>query len=288
MTPDISRRRFMQTAAGAAAAGAVAKGATAKPPAAEATLPMTRLGNVEVSRLILGSNPFWGFAHRTKQAAAAMKEYFTDQRIVECLEAAGEQGVTAVTSPPYERWIKLFAEYWRKGGKVRTWIAQPHAGGAGMVEEIKLSVKGGAAAVFCQGARVDEQFAKAKFDVVGDWVKLIHSLGVPAGMASHRADVHLAAEKQGFPTDFYFQCFYNVPTGYHWRDRDKAVAAARQIDKPVVGYKILASGRLRAEDGFAFAFGHLRSKDAVCVGMFPPHDPDMFKQNAGLVRKLAK
>jgi len=67
--------------------------------------------------------------------------------------------------------------------------------------------------------------------------------GLPAGMASHRPDVHLEAEKRRFPTDFYFQCFYNPRQGYREQDRQKAIATIQQMAKPVVGYKKTCSGR---------------------------------------------
>jgi len=100
--------------------------------------------------------------------------------------------------------------------------------------------------------------------------------------------VHLEAETRRFPTDFYFQCFYNHSQGYHDEDRWKAIQTIRQIPKPVVGYKILAAGRLTAKEGFEFAFRHLRKKDGVCVGVFPKHDPDQIEEDADLVRKLSK
>ena len=86
----------------------------------------------------------------------------------------------------------------------RTWAPADPVGPI----EITAAVKGGAKAVFIQGGRVDEQFAKGDLDRLRRWVQHIKSLRVPAGMASHRPDVHLEAEKRKFPTDFYFQCFY--------------------------------------------------------------------------------
>jgi len=253
------------------------------------TLPAIRLGSVEVSRLILGSNPFFGFAHQPGGLAKEMQTYYTDERIVAVMDEAASHGITAVASPVYDRWLRLFATYREGGGRLRHWIAQPDGPAEKMEGEIEAAVKGGAAAVFIQGGRVDEQFGKGNLDLLRKWVELIKRLGVPAGMASHRPDVHLEAERRGFPTDFYYQCFYNpVHEAYRPEDREKAAAALRRIEKPVVGYKILAAGRLGAEEGFEFAFRHLRRKDGVCVGMFPKHQPGQIQENADLVRELSQ
>jgi hypothetical protein len=286
-TPALSRRDFLKDTAllGAAVAAMHAVDGTAAEPAA-AELPKLRLGNVEVTRLILGSNPFFGYAHQPGDIGRQMVEYYTDERIMEVMDQAAALGVTTVTAPPDSRWIKLYHKYLEKGGKIRTWLAQAHGDPRKMKEEISRAVKAGAKAVFIQGHRTEDTYAAGKFDQVRSWVEHIKSLGVPAGLAAHRADVHPAAEKAGFPTDFYFQCLYR-PDTYLKEDRDRAVATIREINKPVIAYKILAAGRLPAQEAFEFAFRHIAAKDGVCVGVFPKNKPDMIAEDVGLARKLS-
>ncbi len=287
MVSPLDRRAFLKQGAvmGAGVAAAVETADAAEEKAQP--MPAIKLGRVDVSRLILGSNPFFGFAHKSGGLAAEMKAYYTDERIMAVLDEAASHGITAVASPPYDRWIRLWARYREKGGKLTTWIAQPDPRPEDMRKVIKAAGKGGAGAVFIQGARADEQFAKGDFKRLRGWLDLIRSFGVPAGLASHRSDTHLEYERRGLPTDFYFQCFYNPGNGYKSKDRQKAVESIQHIEKPVVGYKILAAGRLKGKDGFAFAFRHLRGKDGVCVGMFPKHQPDQIAVNARLTRSLS-
>jgi len=275
-------------AAAAVAAGVVAGQVGGAEPAA-AELPKIKLGPLKVSRLILGSNPFFGFAHQPGNVGDRMNAYYTDDRIMAVLDEAAAQGITAVAAPPFKRWIDLYKRYLDRGGKLRTWISQPDGPPEGMKDEIALSVKAGARAVFVQGHRVEQQFEAGTFDVARGWVEHTKSLGVAAGLASHRPDVHLEAERRGFPADFYFQCFYNVAHGDHFvdEDRTKAVATIRQVAKPVIGYKILAAGRNQAVEAFEFAFRPIRPKDGVCVGVFPKDQPDQIAQNAALVRRLS-
>ena len=258
-----------------------------EPPAVAARMPTIMLGSLEVSRLILGSNPFWGYAHQPGKLAEEMKAYYTDDRIMAVLDEAAALGITAVVSPPEQRWLQLFAKYCDGGGKLRLWIAQPHGDPKQMKEEITRAVKGGAQAVFIQGGRADEQFAQGRMDLLRDWVEHILGLGVPAGMAAHHPGLHLEAEKRNFPTDFYFQCCYR-PEKYLEEDRATAMKAIRRIEKPVVAYKILAAGRLSAEEGFAYAFKRLHRKDGVCVGVYPKNRPDEIGEDAQLTRKLTR
>jgi len=280
---SVSRRRFLKETAmigAAAAAMQTAEGADAAK--AVGKMPTIRLGKLKVSRLILGSNPFFGFAHRGgKKLQEEMKAYYTDERIMEVLESAAGLGVTAVAAPPYDRWIKLFGRYVKGGGKLRTWIAQPDPPGGKMVEAIEAAIEGGAKAIFIQGGRADEHFGWKRFDVIETWLKLIRSHKLPAGLASHRHDTHPEYERRGLPTDFYFQCFFRpVQERYELKHRDLAVATLKTLDKPVIGYKVLAAGRLPADEAFAFALKHLRSKDGLCVGIYEKERPGILRQDA--------
>jgi hypothetical protein len=293
MHEELSRRRFLKDTA--LLAGAMAALQSADGLAAEAAsppaLPTIRLGQVEVSRLILGSNPFFGYAHRDGDFGRQMKEYFTDQRIIEVLDNAASVGVTAVAAPPSSDWLRVFDKHRAAGGKL-IWIAQPHGAAEKMKEEIDSCAKGGAKAAFIQGHRVEEQFEKKTFAVVRGWLEHIKGHGMAAGIAAHRPDIHPAAEQQGFPADFYFQCFFRVdqkPENFAIECREKAVESIRSITaKPVVAYKILGAARLPPEEAFAYAFKNIAAKDGVCVGIFNKGQPGMLADDVARVPRAGR
>jgi len=69
---------------------------------------------------------------------------------------------------------------------------------------------------------------------------------------------------------------------YSAEDRCKAVEAIAQIEKPVVGYKILGAGRFPAAESLAFALKHLRARDGLCVGVFPRDNPNQIREDVAL------
>ena len=282
-----TRREFLRESAlvGAALTAMRAVDGVDAAETARGELPKVKLGTLEVSRLILGSNPFFGFAHKPGDIGQRMKEYYTEERIMAVMDQAAEHGITAVWTPCYSHWIRLWKRYQDSGGKLRIWIGQPDPSPEDMKNHITAAAKNGAKAVCIQGEQIDRQFRDGRWDVLRDWLDHVHSFGLPAGMASHRPDVHLAAEEKGLPTDFYHQCFFQ-PENYSKEVRDQAMAAIKRIEKPVMGYKVLAAGRLPAEEGFTFAFENLRRKDGICVGVFPKDDPDQVAENAGLTQRL--
>jgi hypothetical protein len=251
-------------------------------------MPTVRLGDLDVSRLILGSNPFWGYSHKSRQLDEEMRRHHTDQRIIQILDEAAECGLSAVASPPDERWTKIWTGYVSSGGRLKLWISQCHGRPEQMIEEIDRSVKAGAAAIFIQGARVEEQFGQGNFDVLRTWIEHIKEAGLPAGAAAHWPEIHTELERRNFPTDFYFQCMYNVSktNDYSPTEREKAVVTIKRLPKPVIAYKILAAGRLAASEGFEHAFAHINRKDGVCVGIYAQKAIDQIRQNATYTQLL--
>jgi hypothetical protein len=291
----MKRRDFLRTGAALAIGSAAVATGAAKPklggisrPAAAAGLPTIRLGTLEVSRLILGSNPFWGYSHRSPQLDEEMRRHHTDERIIQILDEAAECGLTAVASPPDERWRRLWTRYQENGGRLKIWISQCHGNPDQMISEIDRSIEAGARAIFIQGLRVEEQFGRGNFDTLRSWIEHINEAGLPAGAAAHWPEIHPELERRNFPTDFYYQCMYNVSktNDYSPAERERAVATIARLGKPVVAYKILAAGRLAASEGFEYAFNHIKRKDGVCVGIYAQKAIDQIRQNATYTEML--
>jgi hypothetical protein len=284
----MTRREFLKTGAALGLGGATAGWRRRPAEAAPAGLPAIRLGTLEVSRLILGSNPFWGYSHKSAALDEEMRRFHTDERIMRILDEAALCGLTALASPPDERWVKLWARYRAGGGKLKTWISQCHGNPEQMLREIDRSVKAGAGAVFIQGARVEEQFGKGRFDVLKTWIEHIKAAGLPAGAAAHWPEIHPELERRGLPADFYYQCMYNASksSDYSAAEREKAAATIAGLKKPVIAYKILAAGRLPAVEGFEYAFSRIKPKDGVCVGIYAENAIDQIRQNATYTEML--
>jgi hypothetical protein len=275
----MDRRAFLATGGVLGATGLLHGAAEPLPP-----MPRIKLGKLEISRFVLGSNPFFGYAHQPGNVGARMKAWYTPERIIAVMDEAASYGVTAVATSPEQAWVEFWKRYRDGGGKLITWLAQCHGAPEKMPEEILRAARGGAGAIFFQGHRVESRFETGKFAEVKTWLELAKVHGVPVGMAAHRPDVHLEAEELGFPTDFYYQCFYNVAHGETYRDEDraKAIATIKALPKPVIGYKLLAAGRNEPKAAFAYARAHLRPTDGMCVGIWNQDRPDELRQDVAL------
>lgn len=282
-----TRRDFLkEMAAITSAVGALraAEGLAADTPPGK--LPKIKLGKLEVSRLILGSNPFFGYHHGNPHATdKEMREYYTDDRVMQVMDEAAEQGITAVWSPPYDNWTRLWNNYRKRGGKLKIWIGQPDFGD--MKENITKCAKNGAKAVCIQGAIAAEAIQEGKHDLVKQWLEQIKGFGLPAGLASHYPEALLKADQLGLPAQWYHLTI-GVPDTFHQSDREKSLETIAKLDKPVVAFKVLGAGRFMPKDAFPYVLGKLRRKDGMCVGVFPAKDPDQLQENATFARKLTR
>ena len=69
---------------------------------AERVMPTIRLGEFEVSRLIVGANPVLGFSYMGGLMAQFMVDYFTAERIQDLLVRCLEVGINTWQTSPHE------------------------------------------------------------------------------------------------------------------------------------------------------------------------------------------
>ena len=73
-----------------------------------------------MTRLFLGCNQVSGYSHSRdlKYVGRLMKEYQTDERVMDTWQLAEEQGINTVLSDPFEKPVRLIKRYRKeRGGK---------------------------------------------------------------------------------------------------------------------------------------------------------------------------
>ena len=83
----------------------------------------TALGDLQLSRLLLGSNPFSGFSHQGVDRDERMVHHYSVARIKEALFEAERLGVTGLVARTDFHVMRMLLEYRDDGGKLQ-WLAQ--------------------------------------------------------------------------------------------------------------------------------------------------------------------
>jgi hypothetical protein len=242
-------------------------------------MPTIKLGGFEVSRLILGSNPFWGFWHKNPR----QPQDYTQERRKAVMDAAAAQGITAIWTPDCKEWVALWNEYKEAGGKLATWISQPDGySGVSVEDQITAGAKNGGKAVCVQGVNVDAAMEKKDYEKLKRWLGLIQGYGLAAGLASHNPETILKAEDEGLPAEFYHLTL-GVPDAFDSAARDRTLKTVQQIDKPMVVFKVFGAGRFEPKSAFPHVMKAIRRKDGLCIGV---DNPQQVAENAEFMRKL--
>ncbi len=265
-------------------------------------VPKMKFGKVEVSRVVLGVNPFYGFAHFNKNFSASMKEWYTQDKVVGVMHRCNQFGINAVNYVHTDRAPQDLARFVAEGGKMHL-IIQVTAG----VDEAMLAKTLQPLAMQRQGEIVDTAYQKNDMASVKEWCKKVRDLGVMVGVGTHIPEVIAKVEEENWDVDFYSGCVYNrrrtveewkkvlngeimEMTGdiYMQSDPPRMYKMLRQTKKPCFAFKILAAGRIPdkgIEGAFRTAFESIKPTDGVYVGMFP-RVKDEVQENAKIAHRI--
>jgi len=296
-----SRRNFLKSSAGLAATLAVSPlaGGQAAP---AGSLPKVRFGDVEISRLVMGSNQFYGYSHFNGLLDKLMVDWNTPERICQTLFQCQQNGINAFQYAHREKPLKDVENFRSQGGTMHLISTDPTLG---PVDEVVRRSK--SMALYLHGERTDVLFREGKMDQAQEYAKKLRQTGVQVGIGTHKPEVVEYVEEHGWDVDFYLLCAYNrtrtpeefrkllgvlpLPASdvYLETDPPRAYEVARKTSKTCFLFKILAAGRVRSpeevEKAFKLAFDSIKPQDCVVVGMFPRFK-DEIKENCDRVRRI--
>ena len=256
-------------------------------------LPTVKFCGLEVTRLIIGANPFGGYSHQNKERSAEMVAYHTVARIKETWKRAEAAGInTMITNNDSPNVMQAVREYRDEGGSLQ-WIVQLSSSKyASMFEAVDTAVDMGAQGGYFHGGAIDRLHEAKDADTLRAWVDHAKSRGIFIGVAGHSPEAHDWADSLDL-VDFHAVCFFNCGSVHDGKgdqfdlaDVFPAAACAARIRKPCIGYKIMGSGRIDPRMAFEYAFKSLKPGDVVNVGMHRGDKDDMVEENAALVRSV--
>ncbi|HPA18119.1 MAG TPA: twin-arginine translocation signal domain-containing protein [Verrucomicrobiae bacterium] len=300
----VTRRDFIAASALGAIGAAVPGETRAADPspapntAGGAALGKGKIGDMEIGRLILGTNIITCHMHQRDlwYLKDLSRQYNTDAKILETFAVAEANGVNAFMTHDEPRVLGLLKEHRDKhGGKMRHFVApEPKAKeAADFMEVVQRLVDGGASGIYVHGAAVDPLVANGNVKRVGEFVDIIRATGLPAGMACHNLDSLKACLAAKIECDFYLKTFHHLkypscptpeelaadksdfyrthrcqerPHGIWCINPEETAACMANIKQPWIAYKVMAAGAILPKDAFKFAFDN--GADFILAGMF--------------------
>jgi hypothetical protein len=298
----LNRRRFIKKSLLTSAGGALsmqmgsekilAQGTSRRPmnrPTPATDLPKGKIGELSVSRLLLGGNLLTHFTHSRdlKYVYNLTAHYNTEEKIHETMAVAEANGIDTLvihTAPGIMSTLKKYRN--QLGGKIK-WIICPTAPIEGQLEaygeQVRMLADEGTDAIYLWGVRADSLVAQGKIDMIAKAVEIAKDQGVPSGVGAHDLKVIMECEKNQIDADFYIKTFHhhNYPTapkpnelnkviaevpGYWCNNPEKVSDFMKTVEKPWMAFKVMAAGAIPPKNAFRYAFE--KGADHVLAGMF--------------------
>ena len=251
-------------------------------------LPKGKIGELSVSRLLLGGNLLTHYTHSRdlKYVYNLAAHYNTKEKILETLSLAETCGIDTLSIHTVPWALDILKKHRNRGGKMK-WIICPTAPvTAGMneySEQVRKLLDDGTEAIYLWGVHADRLIKENKVDLIGEAVQTAKNYGALSGVGAHDLNVIKKCEEKKFDADFYIKTFHhhNYPTGPkpdeltgpyneypgYWCDNPDEVADfMRTVEKPWVAFKVMAAGAIPPADAFKYVFEN--GADHILAGMF--------------------
>lgn len=272
----------------------------------------------KVSKLIIGDNPFNGHSYiNSVYPKEEMINYHTEEKILEAMHEMEELGVNTMLplADPYI--IRILKHYRANGGKMN-FIFQsfsPMVMSKEIAEvSVRMMMEVEPIAMYLTGTYCDLRYDLDKNHETREMVEVLRSGGVPVGIGTHYPELIKMSEAEGWNVDFYMACMYNARRGrecqesgfitgknksnvLNFQPEDRAVMldALKNVEKPIIAFKIFAGGQMlvereeadrreRIKDAYNTIFTALKPNDFAVAGVFQKYH-DQIRENVEVLNE---
>lgn len=256
-------------------------------------LPSGKLGDLTVSRMIMGCNLIGGWAHARDliYSNTLFKAYNNERKIIETFRLAEQAGINTVFM--VTQYYATFNKYKNIYNSRMQSICQAMLPDKDFFSNINEAIKSRPDAIYIQGGEGDRYAQAGKFDMLKKAIDYIKQQGFTAGIGAHSLETIKSCEREGINPDFYVKTFHHdkywsahpvdnreeysvIGPGspdhnrFHENMWDlfplRTIEYMKEVNKPWFAFKVLAAGAIEPKDGFRYAFEN--GADFICVGMF--------------------
>ena len=263
------------------------------PPTNVAQIPTGKLGNLTISRMIMGGNLIGGWAHARDliYASKLFKAYNTEEKIFQTLHLAEQYGINTVLIDVTQ--MDIINKYKKQtGGKIQM-IVNVNPPEENPIANIDVAADKGALTIYLHGGAGDTFVKHGRVDIISKTLEHIRKKGLQAGVGCHSVYVLQQCREVKIQPDYWVKTFHHDKYwSAHPKENRKPFTVDGPVDenhnefhdnmfclepeetiefmkteeKPWIAFKTLAAGAILPKSGFKYAFEN--GADFITVGMF--------------------
>ena len=265
-------------------------------------IPYGMLGNIKVSRLILGSNVMGGGAHSRDlvYVRQLMKSYNTEERVLNVIKIAESVGINTILQGSTSLVRKYNAEFGGHMQQIRPLQINKDDNEETIKKKLDKFAREKSPLIYVFGDSGDLLVRDGRVDIIEKALDLSKAAGLICGIGGHSLRVVVECEKNGLQPAFYVKTFHHdkywsatpkenrkdycwyAETGgnsysgvkedhneFHdniWcLEPEETIEVIKKVKVPFIAYKVLAAGAISPTSGFKFALQN--GADFMAVGM---------------------
>jgi len=160
-------------------------------------LPSGKLGNLTISRMVMGCNLIGGWSHARDliYANTLFKAYNNERKIIETFRLAELAGIN--TTFMVTQYYPTFNKYKDIYNSNMQSICQAMLPDKDFYSDLNTAIKSKPKAIYIQGGEGDRYANSGKFDLLKNAIEYIKSHGFQAGIGAHSLETIKACEREG-------------------------------------------------------------------------------------------
>jgi hypothetical protein len=233
-----------------------------------------KIGNLSFSKLICGSNPFYGHSHFSKARNAEYSARFNDQTVEHLLQHCLDLGVNAVESCANERILAILTRLRHKHSLPIHFVGSTRIDESSEIrshqQKLSFLIDNKADVCVVHAQYVDRPRKTDSISGLARLIDKIHDAGLLAAISTHQVETVELCERQNYGVDTYLfplNLSGFVYPGYEGtetvQDRIKTV---QETAKPFILIKALAAGRIPPDEGLQFVAENSKPSDIISMG----------------------
>ena len=233
-----------------------------------------RIGSLSVSKVLCGTNAFFGRSHFSAARDAEYARRFDDEAIGRAIGHALSLGMNAVEGSASERMSEVLDGVRRTTGKDALFVGSTRIDETSPIrshqQKLELLLAQRAPICVIHSQYVEPAASDTPPAGLERMVDAIHAAGLLAGVSVHRVGAVAACERSGYGIDAYLfplNLSGFVYPGYAGQETPRERAdLVRGTAKPFILMKALGAGRIPPDEGLHFVAESCKPTDALSIG----------------------
>ena len=232
------------------------------------------IGNLTFSKVLCGTNAFWGHSHFSEARNAEYLARFDDETIEQTIRHCIGVGVNTVESCANERILSILSRIRESNPLLIHFVGSTRIDETSETKshQLKLSflIENRADICVVHAQHVDRPRKGDSIGGLKELIDKIHEAGLLAGISTHRVETIELCERQNYGIDTYLfplNLSGFVYPGFKVKDTvQDRVNIVRGVGKPFILIKALAAGRIPPAEGLHFIAENSKPNDLVSLG----------------------